>query len=163
MDELIQLILSTGTKVVIIEETVIGGVMKRPLTSNYVLPASGTVTEVIEYANDAQSHAWGAIKFTNYTLTSANDMEILAVQKERRNGNNVIDDLLIGLKSANATDDQKATLFKYVIPVIVLLLSGDLRAAKAMADNLAVSNADFYTNARKTWLMDRLQEEIDKP
>lgn len=161
MDELIQLILSTGTKVVIIEEDVIGG-KKRPLTSNYVLSGSGTVTEVIEYATPTDNHAWGAIKSTNYTLTSANDMEILAVQKQRRYGNNVIDDLLIALKAANATDDQKATLFKYILSVVVLIMSGDLRAAKAMANTLAVSVPDLYTAARKTYLINRIQTEIDK-
>ena len=160
MDELIALILSTGTRVVISEETVSGGVLKRPLVVNYVSASNGVVTETWDYAEDAQSRAWGAIKSVNYQLTSANDVDLGNVYKEQRGGKGVVSDLLVALKGQSMTHENKSQLFDIILSVVVLLLAGDLNAAKAKANSIKTDV--LYTNARKNYLVNRIQTEIDK-
>ncbi len=159
MDELIQLILSTGTPVVVTEETVLGGVLKRPLVRNFVAP-EGTVTEIIEYAEDAQSRAWGAINQVNYSVTTAQEIGRFEVQKERKGGHGVIEDLIIAIKGQNLTAAEITTLLNTITLVLIMLLSGHLQGARVAANN--TSTTALFTNARKTWLVDRIDEEIAK-
>lgn len=158
MDEQIALILSTGTKVIISEEVVLGGVLKRSLIVNYVLPSQGTVTETWEYTESAQSKSWGAIKSVYYQLTSANDLDTLAVRKLRSCGEIVVNDLLSALKNQNLTLENTATLLNKLVTVLVLCLSGSLGAASIIASNLTTDA--LYTSARKAWLINKIQTEI---
>ncbi len=80
--------------------------------------------------------------------------------KEEKQGRLVVDDLLQQLKTANLSSADTATLLNYVLAVVVLCLAGSLRAARVLANNLATTA--LYTNARKTWLVNRIQTEIDK-
>jgi hypothetical protein len=80
--------------------------------------------------------------------------------KEEKQGRLVVDDLLNILKDQALSVNDSATLLNYVIPVIVICLSGNLRAAKVISNNLATTA--LYTAARKTWLVDRIQKEINK-
>lgn len=80
--------------------------------------------------------------------------------KEEKQGRLVVDDLLQQLKNANLSTADTATLLNYVLAVVVLCLAGSLRAAMVLANNLATTA--LYTAARKTWLVNRIQTEIDK-
>ena len=80
--------------------------------------------------------------------------------KEEKQGRLVIDDLLQALKDQRLSVADSATLLNTVVPVMVTLLSGNLRASKVICNSIA-TNA-IFTNARKTWLVDRIQTEIDK-
>jgi hypothetical protein len=80
--------------------------------------------------------------------------------KEEKQGRTIIDDLLQALKNEAMSVNNTATLLNYVIPVIVICLSGNLRAARVLANNL--NTTALYTAQRKTWLVNRIQQEIDK-
>jgi hypothetical protein len=80
--------------------------------------------------------------------------------KEEKQGRTIIDDLLQALKDQVLSVNDTATLLNYVIPVIVICLSGNLRAARVIANNLGTTAT--YTAQRKTWLVNRIQQEIDK-
>lgn len=80
--------------------------------------------------------------------------------KEEKQGRLVYDSLRAELKLQALTTAQMLTLSDYIINVIVYLLAGDLRVAKLRASNLNTSA--LYTSARKTWLLNRIQIEIDK-
>jgi hypothetical protein len=159
MDELEALILSTGVRIVMTTEPTLDG-KTRELTVQYVSPANGTVVETWEYTNDPMDRAWGAIKSVSRQVIVANDMNILEVQKQRRYGNGVLDDFFVALKSQGLTTNQKLTLFNTLYGVVTLCLAGELRAAKAGAET--INNTTLYTAARQTWLVNRIQEEIDK-
>jgi len=80
--------------------------------------------------------------------------------KEEKQGRTIIDDLLQVLKNQELSVADTATLLNKVIPVIVISLAGNLRACKVIANNLTTDAV--FTNVRKTWLVDRIQTEIDK-
>jgi hypothetical protein len=159
MEELLALILSTGTRVVISSEPTLEG-KSRDLIVNYVSATHGVAVETWEYANDPMDRAWGAIKSVNYQVISAEDMDILEVQTQRRYGRGIIDDFFVALKTQNLTTNQKLTLFNTLHGVVTLCLAGELRAAKAGAET--IGNTALYTPVRKTWLVNRIQQEIDK-
>jgi len=79
--------------------------------------------------------------------------------KEEKQGRLVVDDLLQLFKD-NLTVNDTATILNYLLSVVVICLAGNLRAAKVIANNLATTAV--YTAARKTWLVNRIQTEIDK-
>jgi len=92
-----------------------------------------------------------------FTQTELNGIEQF---KEEKQGRLIVDDLLSQLKAQALSTNDTATLLNYVLSVIVICLSGDLRAAKMIANNLATTT--LYNSARKTWLVSRIQTEIDK-
>jgi hypothetical protein len=157
MEELLALILSTGTRVVISSEPTLDG-KTRDLIVNYVSAINGVVVETWEYANDPMDRAWGAIKNVSYQVISSDDIDVLDVKKQRRNGNTIIDDFFVMLKKQNLTTNQKLTLFNTLHGVVTLCLAGELRAAKASAE--AINTTTLYTTARKTWLINRIEESI---
>lgn len=159
MDELLGLILSNGTRVVVSSEPTLGG-KTRDLIVNYVSALYGVVVETWEYANDPMDRAWGAINSITYQIISATDVNLMSVQNQKRYGHKITDDFFVNLKQANLTDVQKVTLFNTLHGVITLCLAGELRAAKSLANSTATTT--LYTTARKTWILNRIQTEIDK-
>ena len=158
---LIQLILSTGTSVVVIDEVCYGGVMRRPLTRNFVLTGSGIVTEITEYAEPADSRSWGAIKTVSYSLTSQTNVDKQTLYQEKKKSGSAMDDLLVALRNQSLTGAEIATLLNTISLVLILLISGNMQAARLAANNIATTA--LYTNARKNWLVSRLDAEIAKP
>jgi hypothetical protein len=77
---------------------------------------------------------------------------------EQRGGKLIVNDILEQLKAL--TDAEKGQIFNTITPVLITLLAGNLRAAKYIAQN--INTTTVYTNQRKTWLVNRIQQEIDK-
>lgn len=92
--------------------------------------------------------------FTNQELSG------IEAFKEEKQGRTIYDDLRYTLKQQNLTTAQMLTLSDYIINVIVYIIAGDLRVARLKANNL--NTTSLYTTARKTWLLNRIDEEIAK-
>jgi len=92
--------------------------------------------------------------FTNQELSG---IEAFAEWKQ---GKLVYDDLKYQLKQQGLTTAQMLTLSEYLLNVIVFLNAGDLHVARLKANNL--NTTTLYTSARKTYLVNRIQTEIDK-
>lgn len=146
MDELIALILSTGTKVVISEEDVLDG-FKRPLIVHYVSP-DGVVAEMWDYPkNSAMTKSWGAINGVSYKLVSGLDSDLIKVIADRKTGNNLINEYLKDNKQITLTTEQSLQQLQKFSAVKGLLEMGALTAAKEL---LIVASVDqIFTQERK--------------
>ncbi len=157
MNELIALILSTGTKVIISEETVLGGEMKRPLIVNYVDPSNGVVTETWEYAEDAQSRAWGAIKSVNYQLTSASDAGKLALRLAIKRGAAVIEMYLLDNRAIDLTTEQSLQQLQKFSAIKALFEVGAIDAAIELIQVTSVDS--IFTQERKDKYLSTLTQD----
>ena len=91
--------------------------------------------------------------FTNQELSGVEAF------KEEKQGRLVIDDTLAKLKTEGLTVANMDTILVLLQAVVIMCLAGHLRAAKVRAN--AINTTALYTAARKTWLLNRLQTEID--
>lgn len=91
--------------------------------------------------------------FTNQELSGIEQF------KEEKQGRKVIDDMIFELRTNQAmTVADRGTLLMYLRDVQIQLLSGELRVARAIANNLATTAT--YTAGRKSWLVARIDVEI---
>ncbi len=91
--------------------------------------------------------------FTNQELSGADAF------KEEKQGRLVIDDMIYQLRNVQAlTVAQRVTLLTYLRDVQIQLIVGELRVAREIANGLATTA--LYTNARKTWVVARIDTEI---
>jgi hypothetical protein len=131
IDELIGDILSTGTRVVVKDEPVKGG-LTRPLVVHYV-SAKGVVAETWSYPNNsAMTDHWGAINGVGYSLVSGPiDPTLLKVKKDKAFGVQLIEEFLAMRKDVDSTPEENLALFSYSYlgDVRDLLYEGSIKSA----------------------------------
>jgi hypothetical protein len=73
-------------------------------------------------------------------------------------GKVIVNDVLRELKALTVV--QAGQIFNTITPVMITLLAGNLRAARQIASTIATTTV--YTTARRTWLVNTIQSEINK-
>lgn len=122
----------------------------------------GSTEEVI-----AQAEVVGIDIDALMVLLTANDVTVhanrLAILRDRNKGYAVITDLNIALRNevinATLTKAQVVSILTTIHLAITILLVGDLQGARMVVN--AINVAAPFNNARKNWLLDRIDQEIN--
>ena len=88
------------------------------------------------------------------------NLQPFGIYNEVKQGNLLVREIIQSIKELGLTLSDTAQLFNTISPVITVSQSGALNEAKFIADNIPTTTQ--YTTGRKTWLVNKIQEYIDK-
>ena len=88
------------------------------------------------------------------------NLQPFGIYNEVKQGTLLVRELIQSLKELGLSLSDTAQLFNTISPVITVSQSGALNEAKFIADNIPTTAQ--YTTGRKTWLVNKIQEYIDK-
>jgi hypothetical protein len=95
--------------------------------------------------------------YQNFITTYS--LQPFGIYNEVRQGTLLVRELIQSFKELGLSLSDTAQLFNTITPVITVAQSGALNEAKFIANNIPTTAQ--YTNARKTWLVNKIQEYID--
>jgi hypothetical protein len=88
------------------------------------------------------------------------NLQPFGIYNEVKQGNLLVREIIQSIKELGLSLSDTAQLFNTISPVITVSQSGALNEAKFIADNIPTTAQ--YTTGRKTWLVNKIQEYIDK-